>query len=301
LLENELREAAMDLIKSIIMGIVQGVAEFLPVSSSGHLAIMKHVLHMETDTGLLFDVLLHLGTLIAIFIAFWKDIQELIIEGFKIIGDCFINLSTVIINLQSKKKVAYRKIISTPYRRFVMLIIVSTIPTGIIGVIFADAIEIVSTTLLVPGLCLILTGILLTIADHVKTGTKTEVNAGYKEAGLIGVAQGIATLPGLSRSGTTITACLLAGFDRSFAVKYSFIMSIPAVLGAVILEVKDFSMDMVSQSDIFNYLVGTIVAAVVGYISIKTMLVIVRGKKFKYFAYYCFAIGIIAVIGHFVI
>ncbi|MDF2943862.1 MAG: Undecaprenyl-diphosphatase [Herbinix sp.] len=291
----------MDLIKSIIMGIVQGVAEFLPVSSSGHLAIMKHVLHMETDTGLLFDVLLHLGTLIAIFIAFWKDIQELIIEGFKIIGDCFINLSTVIINLQSKKKVAYRKIISTPYRRFVMLIIVSTIPTGIIGVIFADAIEIVSTTLLVPGLCLILTGILLTIADRVKTGTKTEVNAGYKEAGLIGVAQGIATLPGLSRSGTTITACLLAGFDRSFAVKYSFIMSIPAVLGAVILEVKDFSMDMVSQSDIFNYLVGTIVAAVVGYISIKTMLVIVRGKKFKYFAYYCFAIGIIAVIGHFVI
>jgi len=283
------------------MGVIQGVAEFLPVSSSGHLAIMKHILHMETDTGLLFDVLLHFGTLIAIFIAFWKDIQELIVEGFKIIGDFFINIGLMIQNLRTTKKKAYRKIISTPYRRFVMLIIISTIPTGIIGFILADAIEIVSATLLVPGLCLILTGILLSIADRVKTGTKTEANANYKEAGLIGVAQGIATLPGLSRSGTTITACLLAGFDRSFAVKYSFIMSIPAVLGAVILQIKDFSMDMVGQADLFNYLIGTVVAAVVGYISIKTMLVIVRGKKFKYFAYYCFTIGIIAVIGHFVI
>ena len=291
----------MDFIKSIIMGIIQGIAEFLPISSSGHLAIMKHILHIETDTGLLFDVLLHLGTLVAIFIAFWKDIQQLVVEGFKIIGDFFINLGRRIKNLSSEKKIEYIQIISTPYRRFVILIIVSTIPTAIIGLVFKNAIEIASETLLVPGLCLILTGILLSIADRVKTGKKTEENASYKAAGLIGVAQGIATLPGLSRSGTTITACLLAGFDRSFAVKYSFIMSIPAVLGAVVLEAKDFSMDMVTQSDLINYMAGTIVAAVVGYISIKTMLVIVRGKKFKYFAYYCFVIGIIAVIGHFLI
>jgi undecaprenyl-diphosphatase len=289
----------MDLLKSIIMGIIQGIAEFLPISSSGHLAIMKHVLHIETDTGLLFDVLLHMGTLIAIFIAFWQDIKELIIEGFKIIGDFFINVGRMVANAFSKNKVGYKQVISTPYRRFVMLIIVSTIPTGILGFVFEDAIELVSATLLVPGLCLILTGLLLSIADRVKTGKKTEANASYKEAGIIGVAQGLATLPGLSRSGTTITACLLAGFDRSFAVKYSFIMSIPAVMGAVVLQARDFSMDMVTQNEIFNYLIGTIVAAVVGYISIKTMLVIVRGKKFKYFAYYCFVIGSIAVIGHF--
>lgn len=289
----------MDLVRSIIMGLVQGIAEFLPISSSGHLAIMKHILHMNTDTGLLFDVLLHLGTLVAIFIAFWKDIQELIAEGFKIIGDFFVNIFLLLRNLISKNKISYKKVLSTPYRRFVMLIIVSTIPTGIIGVIFADAITLVSETLIVPGLCLILTGLLLSIADRVKTGTKNEQTASYKDAGLIGLAQGIATLPGLSRSGTTITACLLAGFDRSFAVKYSFIMSIPAVLGAALLEVKDFSMDMVSQNDLLNYLIGTIVAGVVGYIAIKTMLVIVRGKKFKFFAYYCFAVGILAVAGYF--
>lgn len=290
----------MDLIKSIIMGIVQGVAEFLPISSSGHLAIMKHVLHINTDTGLLFDVLLHLGTLVAIFIVFWKDICELIVEGFKIVGDFIINVMIAVKNLFSGKKAKYRKMISTPYRRFVMLIIVSTIPTVIIGFLFKDVFEASGATLLVPGLCLILTGILLTIADRVKTGNKTESTASFKNAGLIGLAQGIAILPGLSRSGTTITASLVSGFDRSFAVKYSFIMSIPAVLGAVVLEMKDFSMDAV-QADLLNYLAGTIVAGVIGYICIKTMLVIVKGKKFKYFAYYCFGIGSIAVIGHFVI
>lgn len=291
----------MDLLKAIIMGIVQGVAEFLPISSSGHLAIMKHILHIETDTGLLFDVLLHMGTLVAIFVAFWKDIKELIVEGFKILGAFFANIGIGIFNLRSKEKKTYRKVISTPYQRFVMLVIISTLPTVAIGFLLKDAFEMAGTILLVPGLALILTSILLMIADRVKTGKKTEVDASYKDAGVVGLAQGIAILPGLSRSGTTITACLLAGFDRSFAVKYSFIMSIPAVLGAMVLEMKDFSMDMISQNDLINYMVGTLVACVVGYICIKTMLVIVRGKKFTVFSIYCFAIGVLAVVGYFVI
>lgn len=291
----------MDFFKSILMGIIQGIAEFLPVSSSGHLAIMKHVLHINTDTGMLFDVMLHFGTLVAIFIAFWKDIKELMVEGFQIIGDFFVNVARLLKNFTTKEKSEYKTVISTPYRRFVMLIIVSTIPTGIIGVLFKDAIELAGTTLLVPGLSLILNSILLTIADLTHTGKKSEVNAKFKEAGIIGVAQGISTLPGLSRSGTTITACLLSGFDRTFAVKYSFIMSIPAVLGAVLLEMKDFSMNQIEQSVLGGYFAGTIIAGIVGYFSIKTMLVVVRGKKFKYFAYYSFAVGSIAIIGHFII
>lgn len=291
----------MELINAIIMGLVQGIAEFLPVSSSGHLAIMKQILHMNTETGLLFDVLLHIGTLAAIFIAFWDDIKELIVEGFRIIGDFLINGGRFLKNLTSKDKVQYKKMVTTPYRRFVMLVIVSTIPTGIIGLLFQDRIEQAGMTLLLPGICLILTGLLLTIADKLKTGKKNEETATYKDAILLGLSQGIATLPGLSRSGTTITAGLMRGFDRSFAVKYSFIMSIPAVLGAAILELKDLRPDMISSSNLFNYFIGMVVAGVVGYICIKTMLVIVRGKKFKYFAYYCFVVGLIAVIGHFVI
>ncbi len=291
----------MDLLNAIIMGLVQGIAEFLPVSSSGHLAIMKQILRMNTDTGLLFDVLLHLGTLAAIFVAFWKDIKELIVEGFSIIGDFFVNMVRFLRNIGATEKVSYKKVISTPYRRFVMLIIVSTIPTGIIGFAFQDAIERAGMSLLIPGLCLILTSILLTIADRTPIGHKKEEDSTYTDAGLIGIAQGIATLPGLSRSGTTITACLLRGFDRTYAVKYSFIMSIPAVLGATVLELKDFSMDQVNSSLLSGYLVGTLVAGIVGYLCIKTMLVVVRGKKFKYFTYYCFGVGLIAVIGHFMI
>lgn len=291
----------MELIKSIIMGVVQGIAEFLPISSDGHLAIMRHVLHIQTDTGLLFDVLLHFGTLIAIFIAFWKDIWELIKEGCMIIADFFVNIARFFKNLGSGKKTAYKKIVSTPYRKFVMLIIVSTIPTGIIGVLLNDAVEITNQTLLVPGLCLILTGLLLMISDKVKPGKKTATEATYKEAGLIGVAQGLAVLPGLSRSGCTITASLVAGYEKDFAIKYSFIMSIPAVLGAVVFKLKDFSMDMVTQTQLVDYLIGTIVAAAVGFFAIKVMLVVVRGRKFKGFAYYCFAIGAIALISYFVL
>lgn len=288
----------MDLIKSIIMGMVQGLTEFLPVSSDGHLAIMRHILHMET--GLQFDVLLHLGTLTAVIIAFWKDVWELIVEAFKMIGDFFANLGRMIKNISSKNKAAYKQVISTPYRRFVMLIIVATIPTGIIGILLKDIVPVLSETLLVPGLCLILTGLLLSIADITKSGNKTEANASYKDAGLIGIAQGLAVLPGLSRSGSTITSSLIAGFDRNFAVKYSFIMSIPAILGATVLEFKDFSMDVLTQNQLLNYLIGTIVAGVVGFICIKIMLVVVRKKKFKYFAYYCFAIGILGVAAYFI-
>ena len=291
----------MDLINAIIMGLVQGIAEFLPISSSGHLAIMKQILHMNTDTGLLFDVLLHLGTLAAIFIAFWKDIKELIVEGFKIVGDFLVNCARFIKNLGASKKVEYKKMVTTTYRRFVMLVIVSSIPTGILGILFKDAFEQAGATLLVPGLCLILTSILLMIADRAPIGKKTEGNATYKDAALIGLAQGISILPGLSRSGTTITASLLRGFDRSFAVKYSFIMSIPAVLGAAMVELKDFKPDMVASSQLINYIIGTTIAGIVGYICIKTMLVIVKGKKFKYFAYYCFTVGILAVVAHFAI
>lgn len=290
----------MELLKAIFLGFIQGLTEFLPVSSSGHLAIMKNLLHMDMEPGLLFDVLLHLGTLAAIFVAFWKDIKELILEGFGIIADFFVNIGIFFVKLAGKR-LAYRKIISTPYRRFVMLVIVSTIPTGIIGIAFSDAVTMAGESLLVPGLCLVLTSILLAIADRVKTGTKKEEDAGFAEAGLIGLAQGIATLPGLSRSGTTITACLLSGFDREFAVKYSFIMSIPAVLGAAVKEIIDADIKTLPSSEIVNYIIGTVIAGLVGYICIKTMLKIVRKKNFKFFTYYCLTVGILAVIGYIVL
>ena len=281
----------MELLKAIFLGFIQGVAEFLPISSSGHLAIFKNVLGFDTDTGLLFDVLLHLGTLAAVFVVFWKDIWALIKEGFAIIGQFFKSLFGCLC-----KKQKWQPVVTTPYRRFVMMVIVSTIPTGIMGILLEGAINAASATLIVPGILLLINGVQLLISDRLPDGKFTEADAPYTKAAIVGVAQGIATFPGISRSGTTITACLACGFKREFAVKYSFIMSVPAILGALVLELLDFSPEMLSGSDMVNYLAGTLVSAVVGYVCIKTMLVIVRGKKFKYFAYYCFAMGAFAVL-----
>lgn len=290
----------MSLLQAILMGIIQGITEFLPVSSSGHLAIFKELFQIDLQTGILFDVLLHLGTLVAVFIVYFKDIKKLVIEGFAIIYDCIMNLKIFITNKIQKKDAEYRPIVKNAYRKFVILIIVSTIPTGIIGYAAKDLIETVSKILIVPGICLIITGVLLFIADKFNDGTKTPKHVSYNNAFIIGICQGIATLPGISRSGTTITACLVSGFDKKFAVKYSFIMSIPAILGAALLELKDVSQMTFTTTEIINYIVGAVVAAVVGYICIKTMLVVVRKKKFKFFAIYCIVVGTLASVGYFV-
>lgn len=304
----------MSLLEAIIMGILQGLTEFLPVSSSGHLALFKILFEIDTETGMLFDVLLHFGTLLAICAVFYKDIARLVVEGLAILKFGAINLAiftrNVYLRLQNvfrKEKRsdeeldlgAYHQVINSSYRKFVMMIIVSTIPTGIIGIIGKDVVEMASEILIVPGIGLVITAILLFVADFVKDGQKGPKDIGYSNAFIIGIVQGIATLPGISRSGSTITACLLSGFNRNFAVKYSFIMSIPAILGAMVLEVADFSATDLSGGLVFAYIIGMLVATVVGYICIKTMLVVVRKKKFKGFAIYCLLIGLISIAGYF--
>lgn len=289
----------MSLLEAIIMGLIQGITEFLPVSSSGHLAIFKILFHVETDTGLLFDVILHLGTLIAIFAVYYKDIIRMVVEGVCIIRDVFINIVRFFRNICLHEKNEYIRIVTNGYRKFVVLVIVSTIPTGIIGIVASDFVTMASEILLIPGICLIVTSILLFISDRISGGNKGPKNITYTNGFIIGICQGIATLPGLSRSGTTIAACLISGFDRRFAVKYSFIMSIPAILGAAILEIKDINMAGISGAEVGYYFVGMVVAAVVGYICIKTMLVIVRNKKFTIFSIYCFLVGVLSIGGYF--
>lgn len=281
--------------KALILGLVQGLAEFLPISSSGHLIIIKQVLGVDLGSGgMFFDVMLHFGTLIAIFIAFWKDIKRLIIDGVHIVIDIFANIIIFFVKIIHRDK-EYRYVIKTSYRKFVMLIIISTIPTAIIGLLMSNIVEMANDMIIVPGVCLFITAIFLFIADFVDVEEKTPKEASYISAGMIGIAQGLATMPGISRSGTTITACLLCGFDKKFAVKYSFIMSIPAVLGAVVLELKDFTPDIIVREDIPGCIIATVVAAVVGYFSICFMMSLVRGKKYKYFAIYCIILGGIAV------
>lgn len=289
----------MTFVQAIILGIIQGLTEFLPVSSSGHLAIMKNLLRMNLDSGILYDVLLHVATLIAVCIVMRKDILKLITEFISIVKDVFSNIIIFFNSLgDSKKKDYYNPIITTAYRKFVVMIIVSSIPTAIIGFLLNDIIETVETELLVPGICLIATAVIILISDFISDGNKKAKDVTVGDAFSIGTAQGIATLPGLSRSGTTIAACILCGFDRKFAVKYSFIMSIPAILGALLLKLTKLSSESVAGGQIISYIVGMIVAAVVGYFALVLTIRIVQKKSFKFFAFYCFGIGVVSIIAY---
>ncbi|MBR1875484.1 MAG: undecaprenyl-diphosphate phosphatase [Lachnospiraceae bacterium] len=278
----------MSIVQAIILGFIQGMTEFLPVSSSGHLAIMQNVFGINTESGVLFDVLLHVATLVSICIVFRKDVIMLIKEFFGMAADLF-----------RKIKEPYIVIVNSSYRKFVLLIIISTVATGVLGIAAKDFVEYAAGSLLIVGICLIVTAIVLFLADMAGDGRKGAKSASYLNAFEIGMAQGVATLPGISRSGATITACLLCGFKKEFAVKYSFLMSIPAILGAAVLELKDISKADLSGSMLLNSLVGMLVAGSVGYVALKVMIAVVKNKKYIFFSIYCFVIGVGAIAANF--
>ena len=270
----------MSLLSSILLGLIQGLAEFLPISSSGHLAIAEHFLGQAgiPATPDFFDVLLHLGTLVAVFVAYWQDIREMVVELIDGIRDLAHGTTPNPI---------------PPARRLILLIIVATLPLFAVLPV-KDLVEALSGNIYFVAGALIVTGFLLFASDRVKKGRKTEKNATLVDVLLVGVAQAIATCPGISRSGTTITAGCFVGFDRKFAVRFSFLMSIPAILGANLLTMIDaIQENTIIVSDIPVYLVGVAVAAVVGYACIRLLKMIADKGKFGWFAYYCWTAGLI--------
>lgn len=288
----------MTFIQSVFLGIIQGITEFLPVSSSGHLSILRNLFGIRTDGGLLFDVMVHLGTVIAICVVFRRDVLRMIGETIRMVSDIWANGSVLIHNKKEKDARRYKKILHNNYRRFVVMVLCATIPTAVIGYAARDLVTLASDSLLAPGIGLILTAVFLIIADVSENGKKIPKDISFTNSFLIGIAQGISTLPGLSRSGTTIAACLISGYDRKFAVKYSFIMAIPAILGAASMEIGQAFSGSVSLSQFFIYLAGAVTAGVVGYFNCRKMLTIVRKKKFRGFAIYCLILGSISIIGY---
>ncbi len=202
----------MSILDAIIMGVIQGLTEFLPVSSSGHLVLFSKILGITSEGDILFEVLLHLGTLVAIFIAFYKDIGALILNGLQIVKNCFLYLGYFL----RRDKQAFTKpvIVETKYQKFVMLVIVATIPTVIIALLLEKVILQAYTSLLFPAIGLIITATLLLITTKIESGQKEEQTTTYKNAALIGVFQGFATFPGISRSGSTMVAGLLVGMKK---------------------------------------------------------------------------------------
>ncbi|TCL42447.1 MULTISPECIES: undecaprenyl-diphosphate phosphatase [Oscillospiraceae] len=272
-------------LQALLQGALQGLTEFLPISSSGHLSIFQYFTGLSGESGLLFTVLLHLGTLIAVFIAFWKTILELVVEFFHMLGEIFTG--------------RFRLSQANPSQRMILLLIVSLLPLCFF-ILFKDFYASLSSDndITVEGLCLIVTGILLTLADRSRKGRKTAREMRFRDALVIGVAQGIAPLPGVSRSGSTVAAGMLMGLDRQYAVTFSFIMGIPAVLGANVLELGEALGSGSFELPLVPVLIGVAAAVVFGIIAIKMVQWVVRTDKFKYFAWYTLALGsVVTVIG----
>ena len=269
----------MTTLSAFLLGLVQGVAEFLPISSSGHLSIAQNLLGMTVEENHFFDVLLHLGTLLAVLVAYWDDIVGMVREFFLGIRD---------LARHDTEKVP-------PARRLVLLVIVGTLPLFLVLPI-KDKVELLYSNMWFIGGALLVTGCLLFLSDRYSKGHKTEKTATIKDVLLIGVCQVVATAPGISRSGMTITAGCFRNFDRRFAVRFSFLLSIPAVLGANILSLADALKAGVDVSALPVYLVGVVTAAVVGYLCIRLLKYIAGQGRFGAFAYYCWAVGLLTLV-----
>lgn len=291
----------MSVIQALLLGLVQGITEFLPVSSSGHLAILENLFQIKNQTGFTFEVLLHVGTLGAILAAFWQDLKRLFLEGCKMLYDAFENLKTYSHNRNQQDARRYRKLISNNYRKLLLLLAVTTASTGVMGFVLEGVASQAKGNLLAPAMGFFFTGVFLLVVDFFPAGNKIPRDVGWGAALAIGVVQGIAVFPGISRSGITIALCLLMGFNKKFAVKYSFLAAVPAVVGAAVLELSQNGGKGMSPELIGTYGLSALAAGIVGYFCIKMMLNLVRKKRFVYFAAYCFLAGTAAVVCNFVL
>lgn len=245
----------MNIWQAVLLGLIQGLCEFLPVSSSGHLVLFQEILGVN-DPGILLDTLLHVGTLIAIFVVFWRDIWGMI-----------------------------KKPLSKP----VYLLVVATIPAVIATLLLGDFFEVAFTGRFL-GLGFLTTSIILFISGK-RQGAKREMN--YIDALVMGCFQAFAILPGVSRSGSTISGGLFRGVNREQAARFSFLMSIPAILGSVVLQIKDMITGQAVALPVMPVVLGTLVAALSSLFAIKFMLYLVKRTDFKWFALYTALLGVL--------
>lgn len=287
----------MSFFEAILLGFIQGITEFFPISSSGHLILAEQLFGIETDYGILFKIVLHIGTLTAVLAAFRKDVIRLFYSYLGILHDIGKNIRVFFDNILKRQEKKYRKILRTQYRKLAVLILVANIPTAVIGYIMRNLVSGWATSLLLTGTGLLITGLLLFVSELTEKGDKKPKNTSWSSALLVGACQGFSVVPGISRFGTTMTAGLLNGYSKAFALKYSFLISIPAILGAAILEL--FRLPV--ESDLtFGFLIscifGAVAAAMAGFFAIRALFWMIRKRKIKFFSYYCFVVGIFVIL-----
>lgn len=275
----------LNIFHAIILGIVQGATEFLPISSSGHLVIFQHLFGIDLEAGpiVAFDVCLHIGTLFAVLAALRKEVIIIIKDLFKANSVSAVTDADALAGGFTKGQGL----------KATWLIIVGTIPAVIIGFAFKDFFEHLFTTMLPVGIALIVTGCILFVTRFIKKNETELKDMRWWHAMLVGLAQALAIIPGISRSGSTISMGLFARLDRQLAAKFSFLLSVIAIGGAAILEWK--SLQYITQLNLLAVILGTLFAFVTGYLCVRWMLAIMRKARFFWFAIYCWLVGLLVI------
>ncbi|MDB9823471.1 undecaprenyl-diphosphate phosphatase [Deltaproteobacteria bacterium] len=270
----------MDSITSIFLGVIQGLTEFLPVSSSGHLVFFQNVLGFE-EPELLLDISLHVGTLLAVCIFFRADLKKMIWESWNFSADI----------LSSREKIS--SIVERPHVLLALWVLAGTVPTAIIGLLFRSPLEDLFGDVNMVGIMLICTGLILAVTRFISKEYNQRKEIGLLTALAVGVAQGLAIIPGISRSGATIVSGIVCGLESDLAARFSFLLSIPAIIGAMVVQLGSGGL---SRSDIIPIAFGLLSSAIVGLIALKILMGIVSRGNLSYFAPYCWALGIFIII-----
>lgn len=279
----------------ILLAIIQAVTEFLPVSSTGHLCVLEQLLGMDHGTGLLLEAMLHLGTVGAIIFLFRKELKKTGLELVGMFMDILGNVNLYIHNRRTGESLGYARIVTGTYRKFGALLVISMIPTVLLGFTGRRLALLAADSQIVPGIGFLLTGVLLLVTDLNRSGgMKGPREASYDSAMWIGICQGLAVFPGISRMGFTLCAALLCGYSRKFAVRFSVFMSLPAIVGAFFVEAGNFGAAEMTVGLGFAYVFAAVVAGFIGCLMIRTAINMSQKVKLRYFAYYSFAAGMIA-------
>jgi undecaprenyl-diphosphatase len=264
----------------VILGVIQGLTEFLPVSSSGHLVLAQNLFGLNSP-GVLLEVVLHLGTLISVIIVYWHDL----------VGLCR-GLWSLVSNPVPKRWLSQELRL---YRRMVILLIVASIPTAAMGLLLEPVFDELFDSLLAVGGFLLVTGGVLWLIAHARPGSRRQLDMGPLDALFIGLAQGFAIAPGLSRSGMTISGALSRGLNRETATRFSFLLSLPAIGGAALLQLKDIIGETTQLGSPNTLLAGFLAAAAAGILAIKLVVGLLQRGKLQYFAYYVWIVGVFTI------
>ncbi len=274
----------MEIRYAAVLGVIQGLTEFLPISSSGHLVLFQHLFGLR-EPEIFFDVSVHVGTLLAICVFFSKDLREIVTTLFSV--------ST----WSGREGGLWQSICQKPEMRLLGLILVGTVPTALLGLVFWPMADKFFSSVQIVGIMLIVTGLLLWLTRGLKRGGRNAAQLTIWDALFIGVIQGVAILPGISRSGATIAMGLFRGVNRVTAARYSFLLSIPAIIGAMALELGEAIASGLPPAG--GVLLGTFVAAAVGYAALRFLLHLVKKGKLHAFAFYCWLLGVVVIVSSF--